>query len=88
MGLDGFGRVWKGLGERLSLSPGIHLSPCHFFHYFSYIFSGFPPERCKKVYIKTNKNDGETDAVDPQTAATTAPPPRPHGPRAAAAGLT
>ena len=30
MVLDGFGWIWKGLGERLSLFPGIHLSPCHF----------------------------------------------------------
>ena len=79
MVLDGFGRVWKGLGGFGRVWEGwggvgrggegwgglcVTLQPPKLFAFFFNIFTGFAIDRWKK-YIKTIKNYMKIDAVDP-----------------------
>ena len=76
-GLGGFGRVWEGLGglgKGGVGGGGVGKAPCFRGGYFLYFFSGFAIDRSKK-YIKTIKNYMKIDAVDPQAAADNPPHP-------------
>ena len=71
--LEGFGRVWEGLG-RVGRGEegwgGLRVTGGGVFFIY---FLGFAIDRSKK-YIKTIEIDMKIDAVDPQAAADSPPP--------------
>ena len=75
MGLDGFGRVWKGLGGVGKGGEGWGGLRVFWGRVFFIHFSGFAIDRSKK-YIKVIKNHKKIDAVNLQAAADNPPHPQ------------